>query len=608
MDPKLRIAPSAFVLIAMAVSAFFWVPRSQAETPERSASVESVEALETLTRDYLERVAENEPYLKLLSGEPIERLPDRSLAFAQQQASESREQLAALARIERSLLSHQDRLTAAIFEGQLRQAVEGVDHYWLQFDVTPYQGGFVFSTLLPPALRGARLGTAAEVDVYLGLVADVGRYVGEQAQKLRGQDERGILLPKAAIPGVVAVYEGLRDDVPTLARVDEGRLAGLSVEERQRLHVGVAKALEEEVLPAIDELLAILGPSYRERAPEAVGLGQYPGGSDYYRFLIGVETTLDLDPETIHRQGLELMADLRRQKAEVRKQLGFTGSAQEFHTQMRQNPRFYAASPAEVEERFDAYIARIEPRIGEVFSLLPKAPYGVQRLDPSAEAGMTYGYYQSPNPLSEKGLYRYNGSDLDSRPMVWAGALIYHELIPGHHFHLALQRENPELSDYRQRGALFSAFNEGWANYAASVAVEMGLLDDPWDRYGWLLFDSFITARLVLDTGMNHLGWSLEEARAYMLENTFASEAEVATETLRYSTDLPAQALAYKLGFETIRRIRAQAAERWPAVYDIRQFHAAAVGSGALPMPLLEEHVHRHFEQLAGAQEVGGGR
>jgi uncharacterized protein (DUF885 family) len=235
--------------------------------------------------------------------------------------------------------------------------------------------------------------------------------------------------------------------------------------------------------------------------------------------------------------------------------------------------------------------------VDEYFTLKPKAPYGVKRLDPASEAGMTFGYYQVPTVMDNTGYYLYNGSNLDERPMIWAGPLIYHELVPGHHFHLALQREHAELSEYRKNGTYVGAFNEGWANYAASLALEMGLLEDPYERYGWLLFDSFATMRLVVDTGLNYFGWDLEKARQYMLENTFQSETEVASEVLRYSTDMPGQALGYKLGFEKIREIRAKVEARQGEAFDIRAFNAAVVGSGAIALDLLEDHVNKMLEE-----------
>ena len=549
--------------------------------------------LALLSDNFMKRAYEDNAYLKLMSGEPITSLPNNTLVHAQEGAVQASTWLAQLRQIDRNALEHQDQLSAAMLEHKLQLAIEAPKHYWPFFDVTPYQAGFVFSSLLTPALKGATLANAEDVAGYLELISDVGRYVGDQLERLKGQQERGILLPKAAIGGVKAAYTGLQHGLPALTAVDDSRLAALSGNDRQLLTTGIEKALSEDVLPRVDALLVYLDEDYSAGAPESVGTGQYPGGKEAYRYAVSRETTLDLTPENIHQRGLDYVATLQAEMKAIRDELGFEGTQQEFHTQMRKDVRFYAKTPEEVEQRYMAYIEKIEPLISDYFSRLPKAPYGVKRLDLASEAGMTFGYYSVPTAASDKGLYFYNGSQLDNRPMVWTAALIFHELIPGHHFHLALQNENTELSDFRRKTSDYTAFTEGWANYAASLAGEMGLLDDPMEHYGWLLFDSFISVRLVLDTGMNYFAWPLEKARAYMLENTFSSEAEVATETLRYSTDLPAQALAYKLGFEKIKALRAAAQARLGKNFDIKEFHAAAVGSGAMPLHILEKHVNR---------------
>ncbi len=216
---------------------------------------------------------------------------------------------------------------------------------------------------------------------------------------------------------------------------------------------------------------------------------------------------------------------------------------------------------------------------------------------------MTFGYYQQPTPEEPRGLYRYNGSKLDQRPLVTAGPLIYHELVPGHHFHIALQNENESLPPYRRENIAYGAFNEGWGNYGAKLATEMGLLDEPYDRYGWAVFDMFISARLVLDTGMNLLGWSLEEGRDFMRTHTFSSETEIASETLRYSTDMPGQALAYKAGLEKLLELRQRARALAGDDFDIRAFHAAVLGPGALPMQVLERHIEWSFDPVHGAPD-----
>ncbi len=554
--------------------------------------------LRALADRYMAEQVDASPYLQLLAGRRVEALGDNSFAFVEAAAAKAATALAELGAIDVSQLGHDDRITHAILQSMLQQTTEYPTHFWHKFNVTPYAAGTVFSSVLPSALAGYRFETEEDGAAYLGLLRDLARYVAADLTRLRGQEERGILLPKAAIPGARKVFEALRSGAGDLVALAPGRLAALSEEQRATLNAEIGSALSEQVLPAIDALLDYLGEDYAARAPEAVGLSQYPGGEAAYRFAIRQQTTMELDPVEIHERGLAYMADIQRQMRSIRDELEFEGTAAEFHDQMRADPRFFAQTPEEVEERYMAYIREIEPQIPDYFSVLPKAPYGVKRLDPAAEPGMTFGYYQPPNPNSERGNYRYNGSKLESRPMVWTGPLIFHELIPGHHFHIALQRESEASSELRRLSSLFyAAFTEGWANYAASLALEMGILDEPYERYGWLLFDAFIANRLVVDTGMNHFGWPRERAMAYMLQNTFSSEEETETETLRYSTDMPGQALAYKLGLEKIRELRAAQEAKLGDVFDIRTFHAAVLGGGAMPLPVLEKHVDWYMSQ-----------
>ena len=549
-------------------------------------------ALLALADGYMAEQVDASPFLQLLEGRRIETLGDNSFAFVVAEAASAGSALEEMGAVDKAQLSHDDRITYAILQSVLQLAAEYPVHFWHKFNVTPYAAGSVFSSVLPQALAGYRFETKDDGEAYLDLLRDLTRYVADDLARLNGQEERGILLPKAAIPGARGVFAGLRGGIGTLAAVAPERLGALSEEQQAALNGGVDSVLSEQLLPAIDALLEYLGDDYAARAPEAVGLGQYPGGEAAYRFAIRQQTTMDLDPVDIHERGLAYMAEIGQRMQAIRDELGFEGTAEEFHDRMREDPRFFAKTPEEVEERYMAYIRRMEPHIADYFSVLPKAPYGVKRLDPAAEPGMTFGYYQPPNPNSERGNYRYNGSKLESRPMVWTGPLIFHELIPGHHFHIALQRESEASSELRRLSSLFySAFTEGWANYAASLALEMGILAEPYERYGWLLFDAFVANRLVVDTGMNHFGWPRERAMAYMLANTFSSEEETATETLRYSTDMPGQALAYKLGLEKIREIRGAQEAKLGDGFDIRTFHAAVLGSGAMPLPVLEEHV-----------------
>jgi uncharacterized protein (DUF885 family) len=309
--------------------------------------------------------------------------------------------------------------------------------------------------------------------------------------------------------------------------------------------------------------------------------------------LIATHLTLPDEPERIHAQGLEEVAALAARMRELRSRIGFAGTEAEFHARLMQDPRVIAATPEDVGARYLRCMQRIEPLLPRWFARQPRSPYGVERLRPEQEAGMTYGYYDRPTLVGEQGTYRYNASDLATRSQLQVAALIYHELAPGHHFHIARQMELDHLPPLRSNSLELSVFNEGWAEYASGLAEEMGLYDDPYDLYGRLAHERFTAQRLVVDTGMNALGWTLERARAYMRDNTLEGPAQVASETLRYATDLPAQALAYRLGYRWFVDLRRETEQRLGARFDVRDFHEAVLGEGALPLQALRGHVQR---------------
>ncbi len=573
-----------------------------AEPDFEAPAPNAAEQLQDLTDTFMEHLLVETPYLQLLAGEKVLKLPDNSHAGVLRMAEVAGDTLAQLSTVNADDLKHDDYLTYIMFRDLLKGTVEREQHFWHQFNTTPYAVGTGVGLLLPAVLGGARFTSSQDIDDYLGFLGDLARYLNDDLTRLKGQEERNILLPHAALPGSRAAVAGVGTMVDTLTDLTPERLNNLDEGERTRLVTGIEDTLVNQIHPAIDSLLNYLGDAYATRAPTTVGLHQYPGGDEAYRFAIRQQTTMDLAPQDIHDQGLRYMEELSTEMTRVRADLGFTGTQAEFHAMMREDPRFFATSPEEVADLYMSHIHRIEPLLADYFTVMPKAPYGVKRLDAAQEPGMTFGVYQAPTPAEPVGNYRFNGSKLESRPLVWAASLIFHELIPGHHFHIALAREREDLSRFRQTtSVMYTAFTEGWANYASSLANEMGLLDDPWDLYGWLLFDAFITARLVVDTGLNHLGWSLEKARNYMLDNTFSSQEEAITETLRYATDLPAQALAYKLGYEKIREIRRRQEAELGDSFDIKQFHAATVGSGGLPLPLLETHVEWY---MSGQREA----
>ncbi len=548
--------------------------------------------------EYVDFVAARDPYLKFRRGEKVENFPDWTLEAAEADAAFARDLLDRLAGVDEEAIDHEDWISLRLLRWNLGMLVEAPKHYWADFNITPYAAGGFSLNILHQVLGAAPVGTDGERAHYLHLLDEYAQGIGQLADKVAGQKERGIHLPKAQVPAVVGMFEGYR------ARLDE-----LFVPSTDRLGDGaddflaqVRETVETGIDAQLGRLTAELGDDYLAAAPEQVGLSEVPGGRELYVHRVRMHTTTDLTPEEIHQLGLDQVARIEAELAVLRDEIGFEAASEEtamkeFLDQVRSDPRFIAASPEEVEERYMGYIEKIEPHVADYFDVLPEAPYGVRRLDPTSEATMTFGVYQLPTAANPRGEYRYNGSDLENRSLFSAQGLIYHELIPGHHFQLALANERGDLPRFRRETIGYGAFTEGWAEYAANLAKEMGLYEDPYDLYGRLVMEMFISCRLVLDTGMNYFGWDLERAREYMSARVVYSDVEVATELLRYSADIHGQALAYRIGNLEISRLRQNAEEALGDRFDIKAFHVAVIGSGAMPMVVLEEHIDWWIEQ-----------
>jgi uncharacterized protein (DUF885 family) len=570
------LAAAAFALASSAVLAAEPAPTAASAAVRRAAD------------EYWQFLARESVTIRTREGLPVDRLPDLSLAHAEANAAFGKSLLAGLASVKESELTHEDALTLAILRREAQQLGEVPKFYWLTFPVTPYTFQFIG---VHPVFASHPFRNKADADHYLVLLGQYPGFLRALEEKLREQARRGIVIAKEEIPlasGALGAVGQEKDQ--NLFWVKAERLGALTPAEREAFEASLSEAIASKIAPAVRGLVAYLNGEYREKAPGAVGLGQYPGGKDYYRVLVKRMTTLDVTPEEVHKAGLEGIATLSAELDAVRRKVGFSGSLAEFRQFLKTDPRFFAKTPEEVGERLMAAQNRILPKIPEFFGKTPKAPFGVKRLESQLEGAMTFGYYQTPTVNEAEGRYRYNGSNLRERSLLNAGALISHELVPGHHFQINLQRENTALPKFRRESG-YTAFTEGWGDYASDLAGPMGMYADPYDWCGRLAMDLFLTSRLVVDTGMNYFDWPRAKAIAYMKENTLQSDAEIDTETLRYSSDLPAQALAYKMGMRKLVALREKAKKSLGAKFDIRKYHDAVLGSGSLPLDVLERHI-----------------
>lgn len=551
-------------------------------------------ALAAIVGEYWENWLDSSPDLRLQQGLPVRDLPDLTEERVRRDAAFAQALLDRLSRIDPAALEGEDWFTHGVLKRDLEMRVEGARHYWLSFPVVPYDLPLLS---LHEVFTRHPFASAEDLEKYLRLLRQYPVRVGQLRAKLDGQRSRGILLPRAEIDLAAPMLRAFAlPPERSLFAVAPERLSKIEKNRAETFRAEVARLVAAEVNPALEGLAAHLEGEYRRAAPERTGLGQYPGGEAAYRYLVRLYTTLDVTPEELHRRGLDEMERLRGRMAEIRRRLGFQGTQREFHAKLKSDPRFLAKTPEEVAERLMAPVRRIEPKIEDYFLRVPRAPYGVRRLDPALEGSWTFGLYRPPNPQEPGGYYYFNGSQLDQRPLTEAASLIYHELVPGHHFQIALQLENENLPAFR-RQLFHTAFSEGWAEYASELAREMGLYDDPYADYGRLGADLFLTSRLVVDPGMNLLGWPRSRAMDLMRENLLISDVQIETETLRYSAAIPGQALAYKTGSFKIWELRRRAERALGGRFDIRRFHEEVLGHGALPLDVLERHIDRWIAQ-----------
>lgn len=492
--------------------------------------------------------------------------------------------------VDTTALSHEERLTLGIVAWEGRSLERGPQLYWYEFSLLP-----PISPLerLRTQATAKVLRTPADLDAYLALVDRAGRMARALREKTLAQAARKIVVPRGQADLLLPYYRPLAqatDENPFA--VSGERLVAFAPAAADSFRTGVAERVAASIAPEGAALVRYLEHDVRERGPAAVGIWQYPGGKAAYRAALEIQTTLPgITPESVHVHGLRAIAAIDSQMARLRDSLGFRGTRAEFHERLRRDPRFYEATPDAVAARFMASVHRIEPLIPRYFSRVPRAPYGVRRLDRALEPSMTYGFYNHGAAVGDSAFYNFNGSTLDRRSMLEGAAIIYHELVPGHHLQINLARENDSLPSFR-RSTGYPGFAEGWGEYTSSVvAREAGLYTDPYDLYGRLAFDAFFAARLVVDTGMNYFGWSRERAMAYMREHTIESDAQIDSETWRYSVRSPAQATAYRMGRDVILELRRRAERELGSGFDLRAFHDAMIGSGSLPLFLLQRHM-----------------
>ena len=547
------------------------------------------------------------------TGEPGAARPDASPAFidptgdnyAATLLANKRRELATLKGIDRAQLSAVDAIAWDVFAYATQQTLAMFDSgLFAVAQQVPLNPSFGLHIEFPDfvAGSGASFATLADYEIGLERLAGFAGYLENSIARLRQGVAAGYLQPRSIVANVIAQVDAmLAQPVEASAFYAAiGRMPpGFDAADRARLGLAYRTMIETRIYPGYRLWQAYLRNEYLPVALATPGRWAMKDGNALYAAELARHTTTDLTADAIHAIGRAEVTRIRGEMESVRRQLGFKGDLQALFAHVRTDPQFYCKTPDELLGRFRQIEARIWLGIPRLFHDRPSAPFTVAPLPALGDQRGTGYYRPGVADGSSPGTLYFNMSMLGTRPIPTLETLTLHEGIPGHHFQITLAREDASLPPLLRYGSN-TAYAEGWGLYAESLGRELGMFRDPWQWFGHLDMEMLRAVRLVVDTGLHALQWDRDRAIAFMLENTSMAPRDVGVEIDRYIS-FPAQACAYKIGELTISRLRRSAADALGPRFDIRDFHREVLGTGALPMKVLEA-------KIAGWMADGGGR
>lgn len=589
--------------LLFAAAALAPVASPAAAQPAVQANADSpAAALARLFKESDEASLERNPLEALLRGDL--RYADRfgdylSDASLQAERESVEADLARLRAIDRSKLDPTQQIAYDVFKWQAERILKSLSPDLVALTIVrPIDHKTGLQTFFPDISSGrgaAPFKTLADYENNLKRIDGFTVYLDQAIGRFREGIASGVVQPKLVVDVVVEQLDAL-----IAQGVDKSVFYGpvgmfpdtVAAADRTRLAAAYREKISGKLIPSLQRLRTFLATEYRPHARDSVGMGGMKGGERLYRHMVEQRTTLPLSPDEVHRIGLSEVARIRAQMEAIAQKVGFNGTLVQFFEHIRTGPKFKPASREQLAEGYYAIGRKVDARVGELFSTLPKTKLVIEPVPAYREKSAAGGSYMQGLPDGSKpGTFYFNAYDLPSRTTEGMESLYLHEGAPGHHFQVSLAQENVALPDFMRFGGN-TAYAEGWALYAESLGPELGLLTDPYQMFGRLDAEIFRAVRLVVDTGIHSKGWSRQQAVDYMLANSALSRTEADSEVNRYIAN-PGQALAYKIGQLKISELRARAEKALGPRFDIRAFHEQVLGTGALPLAVLEGKIDR---------------
>ena len=517
-----------------------------------------------------------------------DQLGDDSLASI---ARHHTQDVAALARIRAIApigFPEQDLISHDLFERQLAQRIEDYDLKEYEMPLSTSGGGGGPHTGLADLPLSMPFDSVKHYEDYLSRLHQIPRIFLQTEDILRAGLKDHLVPVRFIAAKIPAQCDGVIQADPFLLPLKKFP-ASFSDADKQRLTTAITAAVQNEVFPAYKQFSAFVTTQYIPFTRTTLSVNSLPGGKRRYQAALRRYTTTDLTAPEIHAIGLREVDRITAEMAALAKANG-SPDLDSFRTKIESDPKYAPSSAQAIVDDFARYIAQMQPRLPELFNLLPKTAVTVEPIPPFQAAASTH--YQGGTPDGKRpGRVSVAVSDPTKRSFINDEAVAYHEGVPGHHLQISIQQSLTGLPEFRKHGGN-SAYTEGWALYAEQLGKEIGFYQDPGSDYGRLRSELFRAVRLVVDTGIHDENWSREKVVDYMRASHAIDEPTIQSETDRYISG-PGQACSYKLGQLKIRELRQRAQTQLGPRFDLKAFHDEILSGGALPLNVLEARLNR---------------
>jgi len=498
--------------------------------------------------------------------------------------------LARLKAIASTGFSEQDQLSHDLLERVLQQRIADFDLKEYEMPINQQNG---IHTSLADLPLSVPFDSVKHYEDYIARLHQIPRVLSQTTEVLRAGMKDKLMPVRFLLEKLPVQCQGIIDSDPFLIPTKKYP-ASISAEDQKRLTQQITDAINADVIPAYKLFADFLRTVYAPEGRTTLSVASLPDGQKRYENDIYARTTTRMTPDAIHEIGLREIERIQAEMTRIAKKEGFADLAS-FRASLKTNPKYIPTSSEQILDDFRHYIAQMEPKLPQLFTLLPKSPVTVEAIPAFQSAAATH--YVTGTPDGKRpGRVVVATSDFAHRSLVIDEAIAYHEGIPGHHMQLSVQQQLTGLPKFRLHGLGFNAYIEGWALYAEQLGKEVGFYRDPVSDYGRLSSELFRAVRLVVDTGIHSKGWSRDQVVEFFRKSGAVDEPTIQSETDRYIA-WPAQALSYKLGQLKIRELRERAKKELGPKFDIRKFHDEMLDGGTLPLDLLEARTDKWIAQ-----------